>query len=174
MKRITTLFVTLSGLMASALILAACDSDSTGPVNVDLAGEWDYVIEDATGAGINFTTSISNIVVACTGSGDALEGTVNAGGGDNFALTNDDGTTFRTVSGSSSIQNLAVNGASIEFEFWDLSSAALSSANPIVSTGRISRDGDSMSGTVTLTLRFGTSGGVVTRPITGNWTATRR
>lgn len=162
------------GLMALAIACAACGGDTTGPVNADLAGEWDYVISDATGAAVSFTTRVTDIALTFTGSGNTLAGTVSAGGDDNIALEGDDGTTFRTVSGSSSIRNLAVNGASIAFEFWDLSSAALSSQHPIASTGNIARDGNSMSGTVTLTLRFSTSGGVATRPITGTWTATRR
>lgn len=164
------------GLVALAFALAACGSDATGPEIVDLTGSWDYVIADATGPFLDFTTSISNITLTFAGAGDTLEGAVTAGGGDNLTATLSDGTqAFRTVSGTSSIQNLSINGTGIEFEFWDLSSPSLSDAHPIISTGTIAQNANSMSGTVTMTLLAETGIGViVTRQATGNWTATRK
>lgn len=158
-----------------ALALSACgDDDPTGPNggNADLVGEWDYVISDATGVGVNGVCSLSSITLTFTNNG-TLAGTATANGDDNLVCVSGS-TTTRTVSGTSSLQNLTVNGSSIEFELRDLSSAALSSAVPIVSTGSVTGNASSMGGTVTFTMRFSSSGGVVTRPMTGSWTATRR
>lgn len=151
-------------LLGVALI--ACGGDSTGPANTELTGTWDYVITDAIGDRVNGTCSMSGIVLEVSGT----TGTVTANGTDNIACVSGS-TTTRPVSGTTSLQNLSVNGSSVTFQFANLSSQALSSATPVISTGTISGNGTRMSGTVTFALLFVGAGA---RAFSGSWVATRR
>jgi hypothetical protein len=157
------------GLLSLALTVGACgDDDPTGPGgDADLVGTWDYSITAAGGAGFSSTCDVEDMTLTFTRSGEALQGTVTAGGDDSMVCG---GTTLRDVNGTSPLEDITVDGSGVGFEFRGLSSPAMSALTPVVSTGTVSGNGNSMSGTVTFALLFpGT-----TLPVTGQWTATRR
>jgi len=162
-----------AGGLVVCLALAACGSDAAAPTETDLVGQWDYVISGATGVGVTGVCSIADITLTFTQNGDVLAGTATAAGPDNVVCVSAS-TTTRTVEGTATLRNVVVNGASIEFEFGELSSPAVSSTVPIISTGSVTGGGNTMSGTVTFAMRFASAGGAVTRAFTGDWTATRR
>jgi hypothetical protein len=161
------------GLAVLAIALTACGKDAAGPSNTDLAGVWDYVISDATGVGVNGVCSIDSITLTFSRVNGVLAGTVAATGDDNIVCVSGS-TTLRTVSGTTTLQGITVDGASVEFRFQSLTSVALSSVTPVISTGSFKGSGDTMSGTATFALRFSTANGAVSRSFTGSWTATRR
>lgn len=160
-------------LLALALTLTLASSacgDGTGPEPIDLVGTWDFEISDATGFQVNGFCGIENLVLTFT---TETEGVVDAGTTGEVVCVSTS-TTRRSVTGTATLQSVTASGTSIGFQFQGLTSGALSSVVPVISSGSIGSGGRTMTGTVTFALRFGTSGGTDTRAYEGRWTATRR
>lgn len=141
-----------------ALALSACgDDDPTGPVDVDIVGDWVMDVTGTDSAGL--TCQISDITLSFVRNNNVVEGIMVGGGAGTIVCAGVSGT--NSLSGSPALEDLVENGQNVEF------TAAWASGTWLVSgafTGN-----DSVSGDVTFYLTF-TSGLL---EFNGSWTATR-
>jgi hypothetical protein len=159
------------GCLTLAVLFTACGGDDpTAPVDVDLTGGWSYSISNATGVGVTGVCSIDAMFLTFTSSSSS--GIIDALGDHNIVCISGS-TTLREAYGGAMLESITVSGSDVGFQFHGLTSDALSPTTPVISQGTVASGGNTMSGTVTFALIFGTPSGPVTRAFTGSWTAIR-
>ena len=147
-SRITGLVAVLATLIAAA----GCSEDSSGP-NINLTGSWTYTATNISGSGVSCNVSTSSMTLTQTGNtftGSATGQIACVAGGQSVS---------NPFQGQ--ITNGTITGNAVQFE---LSTA---DARHI---GTVS--GNSMSGTLTLSLNVGAPIGTVV--LTGNWSAVKQ
>lgn len=138
--------------LISALLIAACKSDSTAP-KTDISGHWSYSASNVAGSGIS--CNISGVSATITETGSTFTGSTSGG---TITCSGPGGTASQAI-GNDVIANGTINGASVQFDI---------GTSDIHNAGTLS--GNSISGTVTIKVNSGGS----TYTLTGNFSAVKQ